>query len=168
MPCFLWKKSDRWGNNFKLQDAICLSPWKLWHHVIMLNFYFPNMGIHCSSFPPHCSTCRQMASSLIDLQCPPSSVMNHFPLLTNIILPPSTNSIHPWQTVSCSTTLLLPWQMVSSLTEDQCPPSLEKWCPPPSVTNVSAPEPQTVELSHYLSHLSWLIGSQIRAAQALP
>jgi len=34
-------------------QAICLIPLKLWHHVIMLNFEFPNTEIHCSSLPLH-------------------------------------------------------------------------------------------------------------------
>ena len=77
----------------------------------------------CSSFPPHCSTFPwQMASSLIDLQCLPSS----------------------WWTVS------LPWWTLSSLPQQTGPPLtnsilLNKWCPP--LTNSILPQQMVSSLT---------------------
>jgi len=103
MPSFLWKNSDRWVNNFKSWDTICSSLLKLRHHVIMLNFEFPQ---HCSSFPPHHPTCLwQTASSLIDEQHPPS--------LIDLQCPPSLDKWCP-----------------PSFVDKWCPPSLEEWHPP--------------------------------------
>jgi hypothetical protein len=48
---FWWGSGHIELNNFK--SAIHRSPLKLQYHVTMLNFEFPNMEIHCSSFPPH-------------------------------------------------------------------------------------------------------------------
>ena len=112
MPCFLWKNNDKWVNNFKLWDATFrLSPLKLQHHVIMLNFEFPNREIHCSSFPPPCPTCSHPPSSTYSIL--PPSLTNCVPTLTNGVLPPSTNGSLCWRTTSPleNDTLLLPPSM---------------------------------------------------------
>jgi len=121
MPSFLWKNSDRWVNNFKSWDTICSSLLKLWHHVIMLNFEFPQ---HCSSFPPHHPTCLwQTASSLINEQHPPS--------LIDLQCPPSlVDEPHP---------SLDKWGP-PSFVDKWCPPSLEEWRPP-SLLNKQHPLP---------------------------
>jgi len=115
-PCLMLmgKNGDRSVNNIKSWVAIHASLFKLWHHMIMLNFEFPNAEIHCSSFPPHWQT----ASSL-DEQPPPSHdgwpppSLNEWHSMNGLLLPsmiglliPLTNGLFP-----CSTNGLLPCSM---------------------------------------------------------
>jgi len=152
-------------------QAICLIPLKLWHHVIMLNFEFPNMEIHCSlplhwqvnEWPPP-SLNKWWPPSLNEWQPPslnewqpPSLDEQQASSLSRCmagVLPLSTNSWHP-PSLDKQLASSLSWQMAGSLplltnswhppslNEQPCP-SLGRWAPLPR--RMASPPPSANSL----------------------